>query len=58
LEREQERSDQERQTDQAGDADKHHKWKVILQDAGHSAVPFPAVSDGAADSLIGIILEA
>jgi hypothetical protein len=35
LERDQERGDQERQTDQARHPDKHHKWKVILQDAGH-----------------------
>src|SRR3954465_6014599 len=57
LERDQERGNQERQTDHACHADKHDKWKVILQDAGHRRSLFLRFRS-AADSLIGIILEA
>src|SRR6202040_2539711 len=45
LEGNQERRDQQNQTDQGRDPDKHHEWKVVLQDAGHRRRLFPAVSD-------------
>jgi hypothetical protein len=41
LEGDEEGRDQKRQTDQARDPDKHHKWKIILQDAGHRRCLFP-----------------
>ena len=44
LESDKERRDQQRQTDQAGYPDKHHKRKIILQDAGHRRAFFPAVA--------------